>query len=79
MNKALVLEQLAIEEAEERLLHYIDHLKTQKSPNSGEFEVSYTRQQLADLLGLRVETVIRAVKRLEQLGKVAIREGKIWR
>ena len=79
MNKALVLEQLAIAEAEERLLHYIDHLKTQNSPLVGEFEVSYTRQQLADLLGLRVETVIRAVKRLEQLGKVAIREGRIWR
>ena len=80
LNKALVLEQIAIEEAEDRLLHYIDRLKTRNSPPvGGGFEVPYTRQQLADLLGLRVETVIRAIKQLERHQKLAIREGKIWR
>lgn len=79
LNKALVLEQVAIEEAEERLLHYIDHLKPHNPLLVINYEVPYSRQQLADMLGLRVETVIRAVKRLEQRGKLAIRAGKIWR
>ncbi len=79
LNKALVLEQLAIEVAEERLLHYIDHLKPPNSLSVLDYEVPYSRQQLADMLGLRVETVIRTVKRLEQRGKVSIRGGKIWR
>lgn len=80
LNKARVLEQIAIEAADERLLHYLDHLKARQPPPPGQaFEVPYTRQQLADLMGLRVETVIRALKRLEKSGHVRIVRGKVVR
>ncbi|SFE84937.1 Crp/Fnr family transcriptional regulator [Spirosoma endophyticum] len=79
VNKARLLERVAIEHAEERLLHYIDQLKNGQPIPVGQYAVPYTRQQLADLLGLRVETVIRTVKRLEQRGELTIRLGKIWR
>ncbi|GAB3573838.1 Crp/Fnr family transcriptional regulator [Spirosoma luteolum] len=78
IGKARVLEQVAISHAGDRLLRYIDQLKQQAKP--GElYKVPYTRQQLADLLGLRVETVIRTVKQLERRGDVTIRNGKLWR
>ena len=79
VNKARMLEQVSIEHAGERLLRYIDQLKNQQSTTGEPYAVPYTRQQLADLLGLRVETVIRTVKQLERSGKVTIRAGKIWR
>lgn len=42
------------------------------------FKVSLTRQQMADLTGLRVETVIRAIKQLEKEGALKIERGKIF-
>ncbi|WP_312766261.1 Crp/Fnr family transcriptional regulator [Epilithonimonas sp.] len=42
------------------------------------FEIPLTRQQLASLTGLRVETVIRTIKKLEKQGEVKIIQGKIF-
>jgi CRP-like cAMP-binding protein len=42
-------------------------------------EVDFTRQQIADLTGLRVETVIRACKALEKKGEIEIKARKIFR
>ncbi len=48
--------------------------KKDKSP----FYVPFTRQQLADMTGLRVETVIRTVKKLYKSGKLEIKQHKIY-
>jgi CRP-like cAMP-binding protein len=42
------------------------------------FKVPFTRQEIANILGLRVETVIRTVKKTEQDCMLAIRERKIY-
>lgn len=39
--------------------------------------IDLTRQQIADLTGLRVETVIRTLKRLESDSKVQIINSKV--
>jgi len=57
------------------LLRYIRE-RDQKDPEIS-FIVPYTRQQIADMTGLRVETVIRTIKRLQKEGKLEIREHKI--
>ena len=44
---------------------------------SDKYQVPYTRQQIADMTGLRVETVIRNVKKLQKEGKVLIENHKI--
>lgn len=57
------------------LLRYIrdrDHID-QNQP----FIIPYTRQQIADMTGLRVETVIRTIKKLQKEKKLEIREHKI--
>jgi len=46
------------------LLDYYKEISTSK--NRFEYEVPFTRQQIANLTGLRVETVIRVVKKLER-------------
>lgn len=80
--KSTMLSELAIEEAEHRLvtlIHYLldQNLDLKKSP----LKLSFTRQQLADMTGLRVETVIRSIKSLEQKHLLDIDDdGKIvWK
>jgi CRP/FNR family cyclic AMP-dependent transcriptional regulator len=40
--------------------------------------VNLTRQQIADMTGLRVETVIRAIRHLHEQGKLVIEKGKVY-
>ncbi|WP_294282980.1 helix-turn-helix domain-containing protein [uncultured Chryseobacterium sp.] len=42
------------------------------------FKVPYTRNQIASFTGLRVETIIRAIRKMELDGKLLIKEGKIY-
>ena len=37
-----------------------------------------TRQQIADMTGLRVETVIRAMRQMHERGDVKIEKGKVF-
>jgi len=80
--KSTMLTELAIEEAEHRLTtlirYLMEHSERQKRAPQ---KLIFTRQQLADMTGLRVETVIRSVKLLEQKGLLEIdRNGKIiWK
>ena len=46
--------------------------------SNSKYCVPYTRQQIADMTGLRVETVIRTVKQLHNQGKLEIKEHKIF-
>ena len=41
-------------------------------------QICLTRQEIADFTGLRVETVIRTLKRMEQENKIEIRNRKLY-
>ncbi|WP_316787884.1 Crp/Fnr family transcriptional regulator [Pedobacter frigoris] len=72
--KAMMLEELANEQAEHRVRTLITYLL--KEVESGQ-ELKVTRQQLADMSGLRVETVIRVVKKLSDQNEFKLHRGKI--
>jgi CRP-like cAMP-binding protein len=77
--KSTMLTEIATQEAEHRLITLIQYLveHTDVGPE-GPVKISFTRQQLADMTGLRVETVIRSVKSLEQKRMLEIGpDGKI--
>jgi CRP-like cAMP-binding protein len=76
MYKSMMLAEIAVEEAEHRLGTLIEYFrKSDGDPSS--YRVPFTRQQLADMTGLRVETVVRSVKTMEQKGVLEIEDGKI--
>lgn len=75
--KSMMLSEVAIEEAEHRLRSLIRHLARERKDAEGDFIVPLTRQQLADMTGLRVETVIRTIKNLEIKGYLTIRKRRI--
>ena len=64
-----------------RILRFFDYLKNDvhKLTINSNFQIPYTRQQIADILGLRVETVIRSIKSLENKGEVKIISRKVYR
>ncbi|KYH05238.1 hypothetical protein A1704_13860 [Chryseobacterium cucumeris] len=70
---------LAISDPIVKLMKLFDHIKKYfgfQEPYS--FLVPYTRQQIATLTGLRVETVIRYVKKMEEQKMVKIESTKIY-
>lgn len=79
--KAIMAAELASQEPEHRILRILDYLKTHVHQLTEDisFEVPLTRQQIADLTGLRVETVIRATKNLEKKGELKIKNRKLYR
>lgn len=80
--KSNLLQSVSIKHPQERILSFIDYLKKRwKNPELKQdyFVVPYTRQQLADSLALRVETVIRAIKELEANKEVKIINRKVCR
>ena len=76
--KATMLKEISGHPPEHRILTLIDFLK-RKYGSDELFQVEFTRQQIADLIGLRVETVIRAIKQLEQEGEIQIINRKVFR
>jgi CRP/FNR family cyclic AMP-dependent transcriptional regulator len=77
--KSMVLSEISSYEPEHRIVTLLKYYKTKhvKPDNNGKMIVPYTRQQLADMTGLRVETVIRTVKKMEKDGKLALEGHKI--
>lgn len=76
--KSMVLTEISAHTPEHRLTTILKYLKSKMDAKSKEKTIiPYTRQQLADMTGLRVETVIRTIKKMEQEGKLVIEERKI--
>lgn len=79
--KAIMATELSSQEPEHRILRILDYLKkyVHNLYEPFSFQVDITRQQIADLTGLRVETVIRATKSLEKKGELKIKNRKLFR
>jgi len=78
IHKSVMLSEIAIEEAEHRIRTLLTYLRESGRQGRGVYVLPFSRQQLADMAGLRVETVIRIVKNLEQKKIVKLtKEGKI--
>lgn len=79
--KTIMASEISSQDPEHRIVKLIDHfkLKVNKIPKNLPYKVEITRQQIADLTGLRVETVIRAIKCLEKKGEITIKDHKVFR
>ncbi|OBX23151.1 CRP-like cAMP-binding protein [Gelidibacter algens] len=74
--KAKIAREVSIYPPEHRILTLLHHLKA-NAKIEVDFEVPLTRQQISELTGLRVETVIRAIKKLEKSKALAIIDRKV--
>lgn len=72
--KSMMLEELANEHADHRLRTLVTYLCKELKPDE---VLPVTRQALADMSGLRVETVIRLIKKMSETGEIKLLRGKI--
>lgn len=79
--KSVMAAEMSTQEPEHRILKLIDHgiayFNFKKEENG--YLINFTRQQIGDLTGLRVETVIRTIKALEKKGVLKIINRKVYR
>jgi CRP/FNR family cyclic AMP-dependent transcriptional regulator len=77
--KFLLIKELANNSPEHRittLLNYFKQSNRYTCPKSN--RITLTRQQIADMIGLRVETVIRVMRQMHDSGRVFIEKGKVY-
>ncbi len=77
MYKATIMKEISIYPPEHRIFTLLNYLK-QTSESQSPYEVTLTRQQISELTGLRVETVIKAIKKLESAQKLSIKDRKVY-
>ncbi|WP_420583394.1 Crp/Fnr family transcriptional regulator [Reichenbachiella sp.] len=77
--KAVMATEISSHDPEHRVLTLLKYLKAEMNLNTDElFAIELTRQQIADMTGLRVETVIRAIKKMESEGILIIKNRKVY-
>lgn len=75
--KSMIMKEISVYPPEHRILSLLGYLKKENSP-SRPYHVKLTRQGIAELTGMRVETVIRAIKKLGKEKKLTLIGAKIW-
>ncbi|WP_417430183.1 Crp/Fnr family transcriptional regulator [Halpernia sp.] len=63
---------------EDRLMKNFVEFKKANGNGEQKILIKMTRQELANLTGLRIETVIRTIKKMEKEEKLTIKRGKIY-
>ena len=77
--KFLILKELANHNPENSISTLLGYFKqTQKNICTKCNRLKLTRQQIADMTGLRVETVIRTMKSMQLKGNLQITKGKVY-
>lgn len=75
----VMMQTIAVQSPEKKIKAFLDYLKNnEKDQSDFSLQIQLTRQQLASITGLSVETVIRAIKSMEKNGILKIQNRKIF-
>jgi len=77
-NKACSARDIVNVKPEIRIKNFLENYKKQNIKNQEKIFIPYTRQEIADCVGLRVETVIRTLKQMQKEQKLEITKHKIY-
>lgn len=77
--KFMLLKSFACHDPEIMISALLNYLKKEnKNFCTGCSQLKLTRQQIADMTGLRVETVIRSMRHMHEKGELLINKGKVY-
>lgn len=77
--KFLIIKSFATHCPEKRIAIIVNYLKAEnKNFCANCNQLKLTRQELADMTGLRVETVIRTMRTMHEKGEIKIVKGKVY-
>jgi len=79
-NKANTLKEISCYSPEHRIISLLENFKKEKVGvvAGNKVKIDYTRKQIADMTGLRVETVIRVMRTLHDKKILTIEKGKVF-
>lgn len=77
-DKSLLARELVCNSPEERIKNFLNHHKKKFGNNSERLHVDFTRQEIANFTGLRVETVIRTLQKMKAKNIVSILNKKLY-
>lgn len=77
-DKTLTNKNISSPNPEEKILGFLSNYRKENRIFNAKGLIPYTRQEMADFLGLRVETVIRTLIKMAETKKVDIKEHKIY-
>lgn len=77
-DKYFMMRNLAAADPTNKIQAILNVIKGDHNQRKHSFQVPLTRQQIANLTGLRVETVIRTIKKMHNTDAVKIENGKIF-
>jgi CRP/FNR family cyclic AMP-dependent transcriptional regulator len=77
--KLLLSKSFAGHDPETRIMSLLNYLKKENKNFCIDcMQLNLTRQQIADMTGLRVETVIRTMRHMHEKGELVINKGKVF-
>jgi CRP/FNR family transcriptional regulator len=76
-NKAITAREIINNSPETRILAFLNYYKKKNNFENEEIEIPYTRQEIANYTGLRVETVIRTLAKMQSKNQVKIVNRKL--
>jgi CRP-like cAMP-binding protein len=77
-SKASTNRDLINNDPSHRIIAFLDSIKKENSENEKRIKIPFTRQEIANFTGLRVETVIRTLLKMEKEQKVEIIDRKLY-
>ena len=78
-NKIVFSKNIINNKPEYRIKYFLDNLKKQNNVTACQkMRIPYTRQEIADFTGLRVETVIRTISLMNKVKKIEIVDHKLF-
>jgi len=77
-NKSNTVREVINNSPEMRLLGFLISFKKSNGFSTDRIMIPFTRQELANFTGLRVETVIRTLNKMKKMNKVDIIERKLY-
>ena len=78
-NKIVFSKNIVNQKPEYRIQYFLDNFKKQHNiASSIKMRIPYTRQEIADFTGLRVETVIRTISLMNKNKKIEIVDHKLF-
>jgi CRP-like cAMP-binding protein len=75
--KATMLNEISSYPPAHRIKSLLEYFRLRFGTEEKSFQVPFTRQEIANMTGLRVETVIKTIKKMETEGSLKIKDHKV--
>lgn len=77
-NKSVTVREIVNNNPEHRIVSFLEHYKHTQNAHGYKILIPYTRQEIGNFTGLRVETVIRTMSKMQEKGLLEIRNRKVY-